>query len=114
MIIQNINVDVTGFTTRPYVSNSAAYEQQLVLLLRASLFQSAHELLLRYGLRVKRVAHGVATVLLRIITVRVPPSEHVSLSLNQADTHPELRIERYSVQKTPHVDWKGTRNGRGM
>lgn len=109
------NVDVTSCTARPHASNSAEHKQQLVLLLRVPLFvKSAHKLLLRDGLRVNCPAHGVATVLLRIITVRVLPSELVSLSLSQAITHPELSMDRYSVQKTPHVDWKGTRNGRGM
>lgn len=35
-------------------------------------------------------------------------------ALKPEETHFALSRERYNVQNTPHVDWKGTRYGSGM
>ena len=41
-------------------------------------------------------------------------SKHNLGSEKRYETYFEFFIDRYNVQKTPHVDWKGTRYGRGI
>lgn len=66
------------------------------------------KLLLVRDLRVSRLAQCIVTVLELVIAATVR-SASLAEKCKEGGTHAELRIERYNVQKTPQVDWNGTR-----
>jgi len=43
-----------------------------------------------------------------------PKVRCIAVALSCLRSSPAFTVDRYSVQKTPHVDWNGTRYGRGM